>query len=113
MLGRNIQRFYVVSGLALCLLAIGLFFDLSSACGVDRLKVDMQGETRTHRGRLVTSGDPNTLLLLHEDNRLQKISGSDVLGRESDESGFEKGFFWDFFEKFFCFIGVKSDESGF
>ena len=89
MLGRNIQRFYVTSGLALCLLAMGLFFDLSSACGVDRLKVDVQGETRTLRGRLIASGDPNTLLLLHEDNRLQKISGSDVLARESDESGFE------------------------
>jgi len=89
LLGRNIQRFFVTSGLALCLLAMGLFFDLSSACGVDRLKVDVQGETRTLRGRLIASGDPNTLLLLHEDNRLQKISGSDVLGRESDESGFE------------------------
>ena len=89
MLGRNIQRFYVVSGCMLCLLAIETFFELPDACGIDRLEVDVQGETVTFRGRLVTSGDPNALLLLHEDSRLQKISRSDVLRHESDKSGLE------------------------
>ncbi len=77
------------SWIGVCLLVAGLFVVLPEALAIERLKLDLQGETVTVEGKVIESGDPNTLLLLHEDNSLQKIAGQDVQERVRLDEEFE------------------------
>ena len=89
MLARYFQRFFITGPLGLWILSAVFLVDLSKVSAVDRLQVHLRGETVILRGRLLDSGDPDTLLLLHEDNQLQKISGQNVLKRENDKTDFK------------------------
>ena len=72
-----------------CLLLVGLFVGLPETLAIERLKLDLQGETVTVEGQVIESGDPNILLLLHDDNSMQKIAGQDVQERVRLEEEFE------------------------
>ncbi|MEC9095950.1 MAG: DUF1570 domain-containing protein, partial [Planctomycetota bacterium] len=89
LLARSFVRFCVVGRFGLWCVTVGLSAGFSAAHAVDLLEVDVQGETIVLRGHLLESGEPETLLLLNEDNTLQKVPRQDVLKRQSDRSDFE------------------------
>ena len=73
----------------LCLLVAGFFIDVPTALAIERVKLDLQGETVIVEGQFIESGAPDTLLLLRDDNRIQKIAAQDVRERVSLDEEFE------------------------
>ena len=70
------------NSVTLCLAAVFLSSGYSSVIAMDRLQVESDDGRVSLQGQLIESGDPDFLLLLSRDNRLQKIPSKNVLKRE-------------------------------
>ncbi|MBL99879.1 MAG: hypothetical protein CMM06_09330 [Rhodopirellula sp.] len=55
---------------------------------VDKLEYNLQGEVVRLQGQLLESGDPASLLLLHRNNKIQKLASENVLTRTKDATSF-------------------------